>query len=95
MHLSGLIIRTGHEKENSQTSKNIHKKKIDLIYQFSLRKHSAKAVSSGFFQLERKVAVTMKVLKRLVMSGREWGRVSFRIGMERHSGLKGNKNAQN
>ena len=49
MHLSGLIIRTGHEKENSQTSKNIDKKKIDVIYQFSLRKHSAKAVSSGFF----------------------------------------------
>ena len=49
MHLSGLIIRTGHEKENSQTTKNIHKKKIDVIYQFSLRKHSAKAVSSGFY----------------------------------------------
>ena len=49
MHLSGLIIRTGQEKENSQTSKNIHKKKIDVIYQFSLKKHSAKAVSNGFF----------------------------------------------
>ena len=48
MHLSGLIIRTGYEKENSQTSKNIHKTKIDVIYQFSLRKNSAKAVSSGF-----------------------------------------------
>ena len=49
MHLSGLIIRTGHEKENSQTSKNVHKKKIDVIYQFSFKKYSAKAVSSGFF----------------------------------------------
>ena len=49
MRLSGLIIRTDHEKENSQTSKNIHKTKIDVIYQFSSRKHSAKAVSSGFF----------------------------------------------
>ena len=50
MYLSGLIIRTGHEKENSQTSKNIHNTKIDVIYQFSLRKHSAKAVSIDFFQ---------------------------------------------
>ena len=32
MHFSGLIISTGHEKENSQTSKNIHKKKIDAIH---------------------------------------------------------------
>ena len=51
MHLSGLIIRTGQEKENSQTSKNIHKTKIDVTYQFSLRKHSAKAVSSGFSEV--------------------------------------------
>ena len=50
MHLSGHIIRTGHEKENSQTSKNIHKTKIDVIYQFSLRKHSAKAVAVVFFK---------------------------------------------
>ena len=29
---------------------NIHLKKLfDVFYQFSLRKHSAKAVSSGFF----------------------------------------------
>ena len=29
---------------------NIHLKKLfDVLYQFSLRKHSAKAVSSGFF----------------------------------------------
>ena len=39
----------------------------------------------AFFQFSGKVAVAMKILKRLVMSGRESGKVSFNIGRERPS----------
>ena len=39
----------------------------------------------AFFQFWGKVAVAMEILKRLVMSGRESGKVSFNIGRERPS----------
>ena len=49
MHLSGLIFELATRKRILKQVKIYIKEKIDVIYQLSLRKHSAKAVSSGFF----------------------------------------------
>ena len=51
--------------------KNIHLKKLfDVLYHFSLRKHSAKAVSSGFFHWNQVVVYFMWTSANSEVSGK-------------------------